>query len=69
MTAKSEPVTKPSKLTAQRISSLAFVSHELRSPLNAILGWAKILLTKTVDDKTRRNALETIERSAGCKQN
>lgn len=43
---------------------LAFVSHELRSPLNAILGWAKILLTKSVDDKTRQNALETIERSA-----
>lgn len=43
---------------------LAFVSHELRSPLNAILGWSKILLTKTVDEETRRNALETIERSA-----
>ena len=43
---------------------LAFVSHELRSPLNAILGWSKILLTKSVDDKTRQNALETIERSA-----
>ena len=43
---------------------LAFVSHELRSPLNAILGWSKILLTKTVDDATRQNALETIERSA-----
>lgn len=43
---------------------LAFVSHELRSPLNAILGWVKILLTKEVDEKTRRNALETIERSA-----
>ncbi len=43
---------------------LAFVSHELRSPLNAILGWSKILLTKKVDDSTRKNALETIERSA-----
>ncbi|CAN5614249.1 hypothetical protein BH20ACI4_BH20ACI4_04940 [soil metagenome] len=43
---------------------LAFVSHELRSPLNAILGWTKILLTKEVDEDTRKNALETIERSA-----
>lgn len=43
---------------------LAFVSHELRSPLNAILGWSKILLTKDVDEETRRSALETIERSA-----
>ena len=43
---------------------LAFVSHELRSPLNAILGWSKILLSKNVDEDTRKNALETIERSA-----
>lgn len=43
---------------------LAFVSHELRSPLNAILGWTKILLTKEIDEKIRKNALETIERSA-----
>jgi PAS domain S-box len=43
---------------------LAIVSHELRTPLNSILGWTKILLTKEVDEKTRRNALETIERSA-----
>lgn len=43
---------------------LAFVSHELRSPLNAILGWSKILLTKTLDEETRKNALQTIERSA-----
>jgi PAS domain S-box-containing protein len=43
---------------------LAFVSHELRSPLNAILGWSKILLTKKVDENTQKSALETIERSA-----
>ena len=43
---------------------LAVVSHELRSPLNAILGWTKILLNKKVDDVMHRNALETIEKSA-----
>lgn len=43
---------------------LAFVSHELRAPLNAILGWSRILLSKEVDAETHRNALETIERSA-----
>lgn len=43
---------------------LAFVSHELRSPLNAILGWSKILLSRPVDEDTRRGALETIEKSA-----
>lgn len=43
---------------------LAFVSHELRSPLNAILGWSKILLTRDVTEDVRRRAVETIEKSA-----
>jgi PAS domain S-box-containing protein len=43
---------------------LAFVSHELRSPLNAILGWARILQTREVDDATRKKAYETIEKNA-----
>ena len=43
---------------------LALVSHELRAPLNAILGWTSALLNKAVDDDVRRRALETIERSA-----
>lgn len=43
---------------------LAFMSHELRSPLNTILGWSKILLTRDVNETSRRNAIETIEKSA-----
>ncbi len=43
---------------------LAIVSHELRSPLNTILGWTKILLTKEVKEDIQKNALETIEKSA-----
>ncbi len=43
---------------------LAVVSHELRSPLNAILGWTKILLNKDLDAETQKKALETIEKSA-----
>jgi PAS domain S-box-containing protein len=43
---------------------LAFVSHELRSPLNAILGWSRILQSREVDDATRKKAYETIEKNA-----
>ncbi|BAZ15830.1 PAS/PAC sensor hybrid histidine kinase [Calothrix sp. NIES-4071] len=43
---------------------LAVLSHELRSPLNPILGWSKILLTSQQDAAKTRYALETIERNA-----
>ena len=42
---------------------LAVVSHELRSPLNAITGWASLLLMRELDDQTR-HAIETILRNA-----
>ena len=42
---------------------LAIVSHELRSPLNAITGWASVLKTRQLDDQTMR-AVETILRNA-----
>ncbi|WP_445633438.1 histidine kinase [Nostoc sp. DSM 114161] len=43
---------------------LAVLSHELRSPLNPILGWAKILQTTQPDTAKSQYALETIERNA-----
>ncbi|MBD2679316.1 MULTISPECIES: response regulator [Nostoc] len=43
---------------------LAVLSHELRSPLNPILGWAKILQTTHPDTAKSQYALETIERNA-----
>jgi PAS domain S-box-containing protein len=43
---------------------LAVLSHELRTPLTSMLGWAKILRTKKLDEKGIARALEAIERNA-----
>jgi hypothetical protein len=43
---------------------LAILSHELRSPLNPILGWAKLLQVKQMSAEVTTRALETIERNA-----
>jgi signal transduction histidine kinase/ActR/RegA family two-component response regulator len=43
---------------------LATVSHELRSPLNSILGWARMLRGKRLDEEESARALEVIYNSA-----
>ena len=42
---------------------LAMLSHELRSPLNAIAGWLKLLHAPQVDAEMPRRGLEVIERN------
>lgn len=43
---------------------LSILSHELRSPLNPILGWSKMLQTRKFDAAKVKEALVTIERNA-----
>ena len=44
---------------------LAVLSHELRSPLNAILGWAQLLRSRShLDPNKKAQGLEIIERNA-----
>jgi len=52
--------------TASRLKDdfLAMISHELRAPLTAILGWAQMLRSGTLDRASAERALTTIERNA-----
>jgi PAS domain S-box-containing protein len=52
--------------TANRIKDefLAILSHELRTPMNAILGWSRFLQEGQLEPKKASQAIATIERNA-----
>lgn len=52
------------KASRMKDEFLAIVSHELRSPLNAILGWSRLLRTRKLDSEKTEQALASIERNA-----
>jgi signal transduction histidine kinase len=43
---------------------LANLSHELRTPMNIIIGWSHLLRTGPLDESQRQRATEAIERAA-----
>jgi PAS domain S-box-containing protein len=61
-----EQVARAAAETANRIKDefLAVLSHELRTPMNPILGWAKLLRNGKLNDTKVTLAIETIERNA-----
>lgn len=61
-----EQTAREAAETANRIKDefLVVLSHELRSPLNPILGWTKLLQDGNLDKARTAQALAIIERSA-----
>ncbi len=66
MLLSAEQAARGAAETANRTKDefLAIVSHELRSPLNAMLGWVRLLRTRKFDAAKTAQALEIIERNA-----
>jgi PAS domain S-box-containing protein len=48
----------------ERERAIAVLGHELRGPVNIVLGWTRLLRANASDDAQRAKALETIERHA-----
>jgi signal transduction histidine kinase/ActR/RegA family two-component response regulator len=64
-TVRAQTLTEEAE-TANRLKDefLATVSHEVRTPLNTVLGWARMLKSKELDPERATHALDTIERNA-----
>ncbi|MBW4695465.1 MAG: PAS domain S-box protein [Lyngbya sp. HA4199-MV5] len=61
-----EQTAREAAENANRIKDefLAVLSHELRSPLNPILGWSRLLQTQSLNEAQTTEALKVIERNA-----
>jgi len=56
--------TQAEEATRLKDEFLANLSHELRTPMNAILGWSHLLKSGRLDEAQRQRAMESIDRGA-----
>jgi two-component system phosphate regulon sensor histidine kinase PhoR len=61
-------ITEQAKLDAMRSDFVANVSHEIRTPVTVIAGFAETLLTLDLDESERRRHLESILRQSTTMQ-
>lgn len=55
---------KPNESIVAIDEFLAVISHELRTPISAILGWAELLNNEQIDQSSIAKAVEVIKRNA-----
>jgi hypothetical protein len=56
--------THAEEATRLKDEFLANLSHELRTPMNAIIGWTHLLKTGRLEESQRTRAMESIDRAA-----
>jgi signal transduction histidine kinase len=61
---KREARSEVERASRMKDEFLARLSHEFRTPLNAVLGWANILLLGKLRSEELKQVFETIERNA-----
>ena len=62
--ARAELLDRERELNRLKDDFLATLSHELRTPMNAVLGWVRMLRTGAVQDHRVQHALQAVERNA-----
>ena len=62
--ARAELLERERELNRLKDDFLATLSHELRTPMNAVLGWVRMLRAGVVKDHRVQDALQAVERNA-----
>jgi signal transduction histidine kinase len=62
--ARAELLERERELNRLKDEFLATLSHELRTPMNAVLGWVRMLRSGVVQDHRVQDALQAVERNA-----